>query len=132
MMLVATKLKFLEKFQAIAWKKLSRKNRCYHIAFIFKKNRILSIGLNSKKTHPKIKEYGYEDFSRLHAELSACIRFGQNDCKKYSIAVLRIDRNGKLNQSKPCDCCSNVIRQLKFKKVYFTNSKGEWELYENN
>jgi deoxycytidylate deaminase len=124
---IIKKRKVLERLKTLAWDNLSRESRCFHIAFIFKGNNILSIGVNSKKTHPQIKKYGYQDFSRLHAELAAAIKFGKTDCRKYSLAVLRIDRNGEFNQSKPCECCSNMLNQLNFKNVYFTNSEGEWE-----
>ena len=122
-------IKLLKRLENIAWENLSRESRCFHIAFIFRGNNILSIGTNSNKTHPKIKQYGYEDHSKLHAELSACIKLGEEDCRKYSIGVLRIDRNGKLNHSKPCYHCSHLIEVLNFKKVYFTNQFGLWESY---
>ena len=86
-------IKLLKRLENIAWENLSRESRCFHVAFIFRGNNILSVGTNSNKTHPKIKQYGYEDHSRLHAELSACIKLGEEDCRKYSIGVLRIDRD---------------------------------------
>lgn len=124
-------MNILKKVEKIAWQKLSRdySGRCYHIAAIFRGNSILAVGQNSKKTHPKILDYDYHDFSKLHAELAACIKFGQVDCRKYNIAVIRIDRNGEFNQSCPCDGCKSVIKQLKFKKVYFTNNEGLWDSY---
>lgn len=123
-------MKVLKKIEKIARNGASNPDcRCYHIAAIFKGNEIFSIGQNSNKTHPKIQDYQYHPFSRLHAELAACIKFGNTDCRKYSIAVIRVDRNGKLNQSCPCDGCKSVINQLRFKKVYYTNEQGEWEYY---
>ena len=119
--------KILQRCKKIARDTFEKKYRCNHVALIFKGNKILAIGRNSQKTHPKIKDYGYQDFCRLHAELSACIKFGKEDCSKYSMAVLRIDRNGHFNQSCPCESCKGVIRQLGFKKVYFTNEFGDWE-----
>lgn len=122
-------IRLLQRFENIARENITREARCYHMAFIFRGNNILSIGTNSKKTHPKIKQYGYNDYSKLHAELSACIRLGEEDCRKYCIGVLRIDRNGNLNHSRPCIHCTALIKQLNFKKVYFTNQFGFWESY---
>lgn len=118
----------LKRIKNFAKFNLQNKYRCNHIAFIFKGKKILAIGRNSNKTHPKINFHEYHEFSRLHAELSACIRFGKEDCRKYSLAVLRIDRNGEFNQSKPCPGCQSVIRQLNFKKVFYTNEYGEWKI----
>ena len=117
----------LERIKKLAKNKLAQEFRCNHLAVIFKGNAIFSIGRNSQKTHPKVFDYDYPDFCKVHAELSACIKFGQEDCRRYSLAVLRIDRNGKFNQSKPCAGCQSVIRQLGFKRVFFTNDNGEWE-----
>lgn len=122
-----SRLRILTKIKTVARQRLSKRFRCNHLAVIFKGNTILTIGENSNKTHPKTQTYGYPHFCRLHAELSACIRFGKEDCSKYSIAVVRIDRNGQFNQSRPCPGCQNVLRQLNFKKIYFTNDNGDWE-----
>lgn len=119
----------LEKIKKISRTKLKKSYRCNHIAVIFKGNKIYSIGCNSHKTHPQILDYEYHDHAKIHAELSACIKFGKQDCKKFSIAVLRIDRNGYFNQSKPCVGCQSVIKQLGFRRVFFTNEFGEWEKF---
>lgn len=120
-------MKLLGKIKNLARNKLTSEFRCNHFAVIFKGNSILAVGKNTSKTHPKVQDYGYPDFCKVHAELSACIKFGKEDCRRYSIAVLRIDRNGKFNQSKPCAGCQSVIRQLGFRRTFFTNDLGEWE-----
>jgi len=118
--------RFLDNLKKVSRDTLANKYRCNHIAFIFKGKKILSVGRNSNKTHPKIAKFKYHSFSRVHAELSACIRLGEEDCSKYSIAVLRIDRNGKFNQSCPCEGCKSIINQLGFKKVFYTDENGQW------
>lgn len=127
MIMCDSRFNTLDRIKSLARQKLSKKFRCNHLAVIFKGNSILAIGENSHKTHPKTQIYGYPSFCKIHAELSACIRFGKEDCSKYSIAVVRIDRNGKFNQSRPCPGCQNVLRQLNFRKIYFTNETGNWE-----
>ena len=52
-------IKLLKRLENIAWENLSRESRCFHVAFIFRGNNILSVGTNSNKTHPKIKQYIY-------------------------------------------------------------------------
>lgn len=107
--------------------------RCKHFSFIFNKNRLLSIGINNpNKTHPKNLEIGFynrkgEDISHtigVHSELSAILKLGEEDCSKFLIVNTRINRNHKLDLSKPCDGCTSLLEQLNFKKVYFSTTSG--------
>jgi hypothetical protein len=38
--------------------------------------------------------------------------------------VLRIDRNGKLNISKPCRGCQSVISQFNLKEIWYSDKDG--------
>jgi len=107
--------------------------RCKHFSFIFYKNRLVSIGFNNpNKTHPKNKKIGFynrkgEDISDtigVHSELSAVLKLGEEDCSDYTIINTRINRNNALDLSKPCQGCSSLLDQLKFKKVYYSTGSG--------
>lgn len=117
-----------EKLEEIAYSLLDKRDsRCFHVAFILKKNRVLSIGWNKQTTHPLIKKYNYQPFSKTHAELAAVVKFGEIDCSNLDLAVLRINKNNKLDLSKPCSGCSHMIHQLNFKNIYYTTQFGSWE-----
>ena len=121
-------MKILQKIEEIAYAlEPARNGTFFHVAAIFHKNKILSIGQNSFKTHPLAKKFGHRN-SSIHAELSSIVRFGVEDCEGLSMAVLRIGRNGKLNLSRPCRCCQNLIQQVDIKNVYYTGGSGKWEL----
>jgi len=103
--------------------------RCKHFSFIFDKNRLISIGFNNpNKTHPKNLQIGFfnrrgEDISHtvgVHSELSAILKLGEEDCTGLTLVNTRINRNNQLDFSKPCKGCNSLIRQLNFKKVYFS------------
>ena len=107
--------------------------RCKHFSFIFNKNRLISIGINNpNKTHPKNLEIGFfnrkgEDISHtigVHSELSAILKLGEEDCSDYTLINTRINRNNKLDLSKPCMGCSSLLDQLKFKKIYYSTGNG--------
>lgn len=106
--------------------------RCRHFSFIMDKNKILSIGLNSPKTHPLNLKYNYvnknkEKISNIvgtHSELSAVIKFGEEDCSGLILVNTRINRNNKLDYSAPCSGCSDMIKQLNFKEVWYSNANG--------
>ena len=109
--------------------------RCRHFSFILDRNRIISIGLNSPKTHPLNLKYNYvnknnEKISNIvgtHSELSAVIKLGEEDCSGLTLVNTRINRNEELDFSSPCSGCLDMIKQLNFKNVYFSNAQGKFD-----
>lgn len=102
--------------------------RCRHFSFILDRNRIISIGLNSLKTHPLNLKYNYvnknnqkiSDIVGTHSELSAVIKLGEEDCSGLTLVNTRINRNNQLDYSAPCSGCRDMIKQLNFKDVYYS------------
>ena len=109
--------------------------RCRHFSFIVDRNRIVSIGMNNSKTHPMNLKYNYinkinEKISEIvgtHSELNAVIRFGEEDCSNLTLINTRINRNNALDNSAPCNGCMDMITQLNFKNVYYSNIKGQFD-----
>ena len=100
--------------------------RCRHFSFIFHCNRIISIGYNKEKTTPFNLKFGYHKLCGVHSECDSLANVRQKNLKHCSIAVLRIDRNNKLNMSKPCQFCANVLRHFDIGDIYYTNENGIW------
>ena len=100
--------------------------RCRHFAFLLKKGRIVTIGFNKRKSHPINHRYGYFESCGLHAELDSLLKAKRDEFKGYSLAVLRIDRNNKLNQSAPCRFCTAALSTLGINDIYHTNEHGDW------
>ena len=109
-------------------KKLALSNkRTYHVAAILKRNkRVVKIGENTSKTHPKFKRQ-YSDgtwASHMHAEMNV-LRFAQPGDE---IEVMRFAKcSHELTMARPCKLCLEKIRQAGIKKVRYTNWDGEWE-----
>ena len=96
-----------------------------HIAFLVKKNKIIKIGWNKKRTHPEIAKHPYhEGYVGIHAELDCLLKINKEDLSDYKILVLRIDRNGKLNISKPCKGCQSVLSQFNLKEIWYSDKDG--------
>lgn len=99
-----------------------------HIAFLVKKNKITKIGWNRKRTHPKIAKHPYhEGYVGTHAELDVILKSGEDDLEHHSMIVLRVDRKGKLANSKPCPGCLSLIKSYNLNEVYFSNIEGKIE-----
>jgi len=106
---------------------LNLEHRCSHMAFLIRRGKIVHIGTNSCKSHPETLRYNYKDHQKvgIHAELSACMKSGKENLRDFKMVVLRVDRTGKLNNSKPCCGCQSVIKQFNVGEVWCSNSAGE-------
>lgn len=95
-----------------------------HSAAIVYKKRILTIGKNSRRSHPMQKLFGGEDRICVHAEVDAIIRcinlFGTETLKRSSIYCLRLTKADKVAISKPCASCRKAIDAFSIKKVFWT------------
>ena len=55
----------------------------------------------------------------VHSEMDAVIKLGLSDCSGLSVINTRIDRNNQLAMSKPCLGCTDMLRGLNFKRIYY-------------
>ena len=107
---------------------VNREMRTSHVAFLIKSGKIQTIGWNKFKTNPKNLKHPYHDgVIGTHAELDCIIKSGKEYLSGYTMVVIRINREGKLCNSKPCSGCQHVIRQFGIDDVYYTNQLGLFE-----
>lgn len=107
-------------------------NRCRHFTFILDGKRIVSLGTNSRKTHPLNLLHPYTNrnmeiisqFVGTHSEMKAVLRLGPQNCRGLSLLNVRIDRNGRVSQSRPCRGCMSMIRNLGLFEVLHTDHEG--------
>lgn len=86
-------------------------------ALIVKKNRVLSVGYNSPKTHP-ISSATVQQ--QLHAEMDAILRCSETDLEGAEVIVARTRPSGKPGLSKPCEVCEGLLRRAGVKRVFYT------------
>ena len=91
-----------------------------------KGNRVLGVGFNKPKTHPKLKTWSYVEGSGIHAEMSACLGLGPQRLVGSSIHVARLLRNGEWGLAKPCFACQNFLRHAGVRSMFYTVKPGEW------
>lgn len=113
---------------AKAMKPTKQSGRAYHVTFICKKRKVVAIGFNDfHRRHPARKWGEYNPTKNidaeyepcLHSEISAIIKCGQEDCSQYDFFNIRINNNGKIAPSKPCENCQRVLNQIGYNKVYY-------------
>ncbi len=125
-----------------ALRETDSKLRCQHFSFIFHKNRIITIGKNSNKSNPTNQKNPKTGLNGelvkdkyTCSELNAFIKFKNLtniDFTKTNLVTTRIDRNGKIRNSKPCTSCQNLIKFLNPKKTFYSvdsNGDNKFEEY---
>lgn len=108
--------------------------RYNHIALLWKKNRLISIGQNNPfKESAKALYFGvrfnvekFRKYPFLHAEIDAIRKiWGKMHLdSSYELISLRVNTKGKLDNAKPCGSCSQIIEALGL-KVMFSNKQGQ-------
>ena len=97
-------------------------------ACLVKGNKIISFGVNKRKTHPLQVKYARNSESiYLHAEIDVI----KNSLKEISSEVLsdctlyiaRTKKNGSEGISKPCKGCMRAIETFGIKKVVYTTDE---------
>lgn len=88
-------------------------SRFYHATIIVKGSNIIGYGYN----------HGY-----IHSECDALLDIWPNKRVGATAINLRITKTGRFGNSKPCDNCRSVLKKSGIKKVYYTNSSGEFIL----
>lgn len=112
--------------------------RCRHFSFIFNKKKLISIGYNTQKTHPsnlihkKYSSITGEDISEHKhtcSEFNAILKLKNLtnvNTKKCTLINLRFNRNKRLDFAAPCMSCTSLLNFYEFKKVLWTDSKGNY------
>lgn len=109
-------------------------HRCRHFTFVFRGQRLVSVGLNSPKTHPRNLLYRYVGRGEVdiaavvgtHSEMSAVMRLEGEDPRGLTLVNTRVNRRGSFDNSRPCRGCADMIRRMGFKAVFHTVKGGEF------
>ena len=104
------------------------------------KNQVISEGYNQKRTHPKQVKYdayrpellendkGTPNMHTMHAESNALFRIMDMDINwsKVEIYVYRIRRSRPFGLAKPCPSCTQLIKELRIKKIHYTSNESSY------
>jgi deoxycytidylate deaminase len=82
-------------------------------------SKVISVGINNVKTHPK----STHPFKSLHAEMAA-ILLAKQDLRDCSIYVFRETKDGNWACARPCQYCWELISASGIRKVHFTTYMG--------
>ena len=110
-------------------------------AAIVCRNKIISVGMNSMKSHPMAAKYGKNEHAvYLHAEVAAiknALReIDVDDFTKCDIYITRVKKEAPFTKkyvwglAKPCAGCERAIAEFGLKRVIYTCDDGKYEVTE--
>lgn len=94
-------------------------------AAVFIGSRLISMGHNKHKSHPKNRCWSQ------HAEFDSLIHLVGENLSRAILFVARLTRTDKVSCAKPCEICQEFINQFNIRRVFYTNHKGELEQLDN-
>ena len=106
-------------------------------AAVVYRNRIISVGMNSMKSHPMAAKYGKNEHAIfLHAEVAAiknALREMEvDDLSKCDIYITRVKKEKPFSKkfvwglSKPCPGCERAIAEFGLKRTIYTCDDGDY------
>jgi len=90
-------------------------------AAVFVGSKLISIGCNKHKSHPKSLCWSQ------HAEFNSLIRKVDMNLSKAILYVVRLTRTNRISYARPCNECQKLINSLQIKRVFYTNYQGNLE-----
>ncbi len=117
----------ITKFLPLLEKLAARSGHSQHqmSCVIVQKNRVVSFGWNSVKTHTR----STARYNMLHSEVAALLGNDYNVTKGATAYVFRRNKLGCLSNAKPCDGCMVALKQSGIKRVVYTNNNS-WDSLE--
>lgn len=113
------------------------KNGSIHIALLYKKRRLISIGRNNKEIENAKAVYfasifnvaDWKKYPYIHAEIDALSKAWKKNYidDSYTIFSLRVvhhDHKIKIAMAKPCKNCNKVLQAIGC-KVYYSDKNGQ-------
>ena len=121
--------RYVNLAKALFRKGATSHGRTFNVCFAVNKSRVIAIGLNdyernmsgyNHKLRTTYKKVGDESYiPSLHAEVSAVLKIGVDDCSDLSFYNIRLDKNCHCKNSQPCANCLRILKMVGAKNIYF-------------
>lgn len=95
-----------------------------HGAVVYKRKNIIQSGRNQYCAMNRIRHFNSKRIWSVHAEMNALAGLPRHMTKNADIVVVRVNKNGDIVNSKPCDICMGLIRSAQIRKVLYSTDDG--------
>ena len=121
--------RYVNLAKALFRKGATSHGRTFNVCFAVEKSRVIASDLNDYardmsgyniKLKTSYKKFGESSYvPSLHAEISAILKIGVDDCSSLSFYNVRLDKGCHCKNSMPCANCLRMLRMVKAKNIYF-------------
>lgn len=125
--------RYVNLAKALFRKGATSHGRTFNVCFVTRKSKVIAIGLNdydrnmsgyNRRLKTVYRKYGEKSYiPSLHAEISAILKIGIDDCSSLSFFNVRLDKGCHCKNSQPCANCLRMLRMVGAKNIYFYNEK---------
>ncbi len=95
-----------------------------HGAVLVRGGSIIKSSCNKGRPVGFAHRYHRHNRSSLHAEIGVVLNLKKNVTYGCDIFVVRIDKNDKLANSKPCDMCQEICSEMGINRIYYSDTNG--------
>lgn len=104
----------------------NKKPNLRHFTFVVHNNKIIAVGKN-RRDEPRI-EHGYPEYAGRHAEVDAWLKArGLLRGATFEVVNVRVHANGRVMNSRPCECCYNFLASMGCAVAYFSTGMESLE-----
>jgi deoxycytidylate deaminase len=102
-----------------------------HCAIVAQGSKVLGVGYNrhgwsSKQNGRYSARKMNENCCTVHAEVDALLKVSnRDDIRGSTVYVVRINKKNELAMSKPCEMCSQILKEHGVKRAFFSISEDE-------
>lgn len=101
-----------------------------HGAVVYKSKHIIQSGRNQYCAPKRIKHFNSNKIWSVHAEMNALAGLPRRITKNADIVIVRVNKNGDIVNSKPCEICMGLIKSAQIRRVLYSTDDGtihsEW------
>ncbi len=92
-----------------------------HFTFLVNKTKVVSIGFNNILKPSRLLTYR---LGGRHSEADSLENLDYSLIPSLTVVNIRLNPQGVLRNSYPCDVCLNFLLKMGFKRLYFSNDFG--------
>ena len=91
-----------------------------HGAVMIKNGKVVATARNQYCSKKKLSHFHSTRIWSVHAEMSLAASVPKHVAKGSTVCVVRVNKNGQLVNSEPCEMCKKILIKLNVKNVYYS------------